>query len=131
MSHAPLKKGFKQLLAEANAIVESVDVRHALPLAGDASVQFVDVRDGHELAASGRIPGAVHAPRGFLEFIADPDGPMHKKEFSSGKKLVLFCATGGRSALAARQLMEMGFANVAHMPGGFAAWNAAGGPVER
>jgi rhodanese-related sulfurtransferase len=122
-------KGFKQLLAEANAVVETISVQQALELANDPSVQFVDVREQVELAAGGTIPGAVHAPRGLLEFIADPESPSHKKPLSSGKKLVLFCASGGRSALASKTLTDMGIGKVSHVAGGFNAWKAAGGPV--
>jgi len=122
-------KGFKQLLAEANAAVETISVQQALELANDPSVQFVDVREQVELAAGGTIPGAVHAPRGLLEFIADPESPAHKKPLSSGKRLVLFCASGGRSALASKTLGEMGIDKVSHVAGGFNAWKAAGGPV--
>ena len=124
-----LKKGFKQLLAEANAAIETVSVQDAMKLANDPSVQFVDIRDANELAAGGTIPGAVHAPRGLLEFLAAPESPMHKKPLSSGKKLVLFCASGGRSALATKTLGEMGIEKVSHMAGGFNAWKAANGPV--
>jgi rhodanese-related sulfurtransferase len=124
-----MKKGFKQLLAEANAMIETVSVQDALKSANDPSVQFVDIRDQAELASTGTIPGAVHAPRGLLEFLADPESPIHKKPLSSGKKLVLFCASGGRSALAAKTLAEMGVDKVCHMAGGFTAWKAANGPV--
>lgn len=123
-------KGFKALIAEANAVIETIAVKDALALVGDPRVQFVDIREIVEVEKSGTIKGAVHAPRGFLEFIADPTGPMHKPELASGKKLVLFCASGGRSTLATRTLKDMGLANVAHIAGGFSAWQAAGGPTE-
>lgn len=123
-------KGFKALIAEANAVIETIAVKDALALVDDPRVQFVDIREIVEVEKSGTIKGAVHAPRGFLEFIADPTGPMHKPEFASGKKLVLFCASGGRSTLATRTLKDMGLANVAHIAGGFNAWQAAGGPTE-
>jgi rhodanese-related sulfurtransferase len=125
-----LKKGFKQLLAEANAAIETVSIDQAKAMVNDPSVQFVDIRDANELAASGTIPGAVHVPRGLLEFQADPESPVHKKPLSSGKKLVLFCASGGRSALAAKTLGEMGVEKVSHMAGGFNGWKASGGPTE-
>lgn len=125
----PLKKGFKQMLAEANAVIDTIPVQHALGLVHDSSVQFVDIRDQTERAANGSIPGAVHAPRGLLEFIADPESPLHKPELASGKRLVLFCASGGRSALAAKTLKDMGLANVSHVAGGFTAWKTAGGKV--
>ena len=123
-------KGFKALIAEANAVIETIPVKDALALVGDPKLQFIDIRETVEVQKSGTIKGAVHAPRGFLEFIADPESPMHKPEFSSGKGLILFCASGGRSTLAARTLMDMGFTKVAPVAGGFAAWQAAGGATE-
>jgi rhodanese-related sulfurtransferase len=124
----PLNKGFKQMLAEANAVIETVSVQHAMQMAADANVQFVDIREPAEVAA-GTIPGAVAVPRGLLEFAADPDSPMHRPQFSSGKKLVLFCASGGRSTLATKTLTDMGFTDLCHIAGGFTAWKAAGGKV--
>ena len=131
MTAKPLRKGFKQMLAEANAVIETIDVQHALKLVDDPSVQFVDIRDGAEIAASGMLPGAVQASRGMLEFLADPESPIHKKELSSSKKLVLYCASGGRSTLATKTLYDMGLTNACHIAGGFTAWNAAGGPVQK
>ena len=125
----PLQKGFKQMLAEANAVIDTISVQQALGLVNDSSVHFVDIRDQAERAANGSIPGAVHAPRGLLEFIADPESPLHKPALASGKRLVLFCASGGRSALAAKTLKDMGLANVSHVAGGFTAWKTAGGKV--
>jgi len=124
-----LKKGFKQLLAEANAKVESVSVQDAVPLLGDPSVVFLDVREAAE-RQNGFIPGSIHAPRGFLEFIADPEGPMHDPALAADKTLVVYCGSGGRSALASRTLDEMGFEKVRNLVGGFAAWTAAGAPTE-
>ena len=125
-----VKKGFKQMLAEANAVIDSVSVHDALDLlAGDEAV-FVDVRESQE-RLQGYIPGSVHAPRGFLEFIADPEGPGHDPAFVAGKRLVVYCGTGGRSALAAKTLMDMGFAQVTNLVGGIQAWSQGGGPIER
>ncbi|MFO1135521.1 MAG: rhodanese-like domain-containing protein [Rhodoblastus sp.] len=129
MTSAPARRGFKQMLAEANAVIETIDVQHALRLVGDDSVRFVDVREANEVAQTGMLPGAFHASRGFLEFFADPESPMHKQELA-GRKLVLYCATGGRSTLAAKTLQEMGL-DVCNMAGGIAAWTAAGGPVRK
>ncbi len=78
----------------------------------------------------GRIPGAVHAPRGFLEFIADPASPMHKPELSSGKRLMIYCGSGGRSVLATKTLVDMGLDKVANIAGGFQAWVGTGGDIE-
>jgi rhodanese-related sulfurtransferase len=125
-----LTKGFKDLLAEANAVVDVIAVHDAVDLHGGDEVVFVDVREPEE-RAKGTIPNSVHAPRGFIEFIADPEGPMHNSAFASGKKLVLFCGTGARSAMAAKTLDEMGFGNVVNMAGGIQAWVRAGGAVTR
>jgi rhodanese-related sulfurtransferase len=120
-----------ELVAEANAAVGTLDVEEAKKLLGRGDVVFVDVREGAELAAQGKIPGAVHAPRGHLEFFADPSAPYHKPELGSGKRLLVYCASGGRSALAAKTLKDMGIANVANMLGGFTAWQQQGGDIER
>lgn len=116
------------MIASANAVIDSVSVHDALPLASDDSVVFVDVREAAE-RAQGTIPGSIHAPRGFLEFIADPQGPMHKPELASGKRIVVFCASGGRSALATKTMVDMGLQNVTNMAGGIAAWREAGGAI--
>jgi rhodanese-related sulfurtransferase len=94
-------------------------------------VQFIDVRDSAELATQGKIPGAVHATRGMLEFYADPSSPAHKPELASGKRLILYCGSGGRSALAAKTLKDMGVDKVVNLVGGFGAWQQAGGEIER
>jgi rhodanese-related sulfurtransferase len=125
-----LKKGIKELVAEANAEIETVSVNDALKLKDDPGVTFVDIRDIRELDRDGRIPGAFHAPRGMLEFWADPESPYYKEIFGSGKKFLFFCAGGMRSALAAQQLQRMGLEPVCHMEGGFGAWKAAGGAIE-
>ena len=120
-----------EMVAEANAAVETIDVEQAKALVGQDDVMFVDVREGAELATQGKIPGAVHTPRGHLEFYADPSAPYHKPELGSGKRLVVYCASGGRSALAAKTLKDMGIAKVANMLGGFTAWQQQGGEIER
>jgi rhodanese-related sulfurtransferase len=119
------------MVAEANAAVGTLTVEEAKPLVGKDDVVFVDVREGAELAAQGKIPGAVHAARGHLEFYADPSAPFHKPELGSGKRLVVYCGSGGRSALAARTLKDMGIGNVVNMVGGFTAWQQQGGKIER
>ena len=125
-----VNKGFKQLLAEANAVIDSVSVHDALELLAGDQGTFVDVRESQE-RMQGYIPGSVHAPRGFLEFIADPEGPSHDPAFTAGKRLVVYCGSGGRSALAAKTLNEMGFQEVTNLVGGIQAWSQAGGPIER
>ena len=121
-------KSAGEMVAEANAAVETLSVEQAMKAADDADTVFLDVRETAEHAA-GTIPGAVHAPRGLLEFIADPQSPMHKPELGSGRRLIVFCASGGRSALAAKTLRDMGIGGAANMLGGFAAWRERGGPV--
>jgi rhodanese-related sulfurtransferase len=126
----PLKKGYKALLAEAEAEVEAVSATEAMALLGDKDVVIVDLRDVRELKREGYIPGSYHAPRGMLEFWVDPESPYHKEVFSSGQRLLLHCAAGWRSALAAKTLQDMGLERVCHMAGGFSAWKEAGGAVE-
>ncbi len=125
-----LKRGLKQMLAEANAGIDTISVHDAVPLLNDPEVVFVDIREQVE-RAQGTVPGSAHAPRAFLEFQADPESDAHNRVFSSGKRLLLFCRSGGRSALAAKTLVDMGVPNVAHIAGGFAAWEAAQAPVEK
>ena len=126
---SPIAKGCQALVAEAEAQIETVSVDEAkTAVAGGALL--VDVRDVRELQREGKIPGAVHAPRGMLEFWVDPNSPYHREVLSSADRLVLFCNLGWRSALAARALQDMGMTNVAHLDGGFDAWKAAGEAVE-
>ena len=94
--------------------------------AGD--VLLVDLREPGELDASGILPGAVHAPRGMLEFWADPASPYHRSEFDPDRRTVLYCASGGRSALAAAALQDLGYRDVAHLDGGITGWLDAGQP---
>lgn len=121
--------GYRQLLDEANARIETLPLDRAAALRGDPDTLFVDIRDPRELARDGMIPGAFHAPRGMLEFWVDPDSPYHKPVFSSGKRLVLYCASAWRSALATDLLQRMGVPRVCHLEGGFSAWRKAGLPV--
>ena len=122
-------KGVKQLVAEANAVIETVSQDDAKKLLDNDGVVFVDIRDVRELERDGMIPGAYHAPRGMLEFWVDPDSPYYKDVFGTGKKFILYCASAWRSALAAKALQEMGLKPVAHLEGGFSAWKKAGLPV--
>ena len=123
-----LKKGIKELVAEAYAEIETVKVPEALKLKDDPNVLLVDLRDIRELQRDGRIPGALHAPRGMLEFWVDPESPYYKEIFGSGKKFVFFCAGGLRSALAAQTVQNMGLEPVCHIEGGFRAWKEARRP---
>ena len=125
-----MKKGYKALLDEANAEIEALDPQEAARLLEDESTVFVDIRDVRELNREGRMPGAIHCPRGMLEFWVDPESPYHKDVFSSGKTFVFFCAAGWRSALATKTVQDMGLSPVKHIEGGFGAWKEAGLPVE-
>jgi rhodanese-related sulfurtransferase len=125
-----VKKGYKQLVADANSVIETIPAAEAVKQLQDGAVAFIDIRDLPELERDGKIPGAVHASRGMLEFHADPESPYHKEVFSSGKKIMLYCASGGRSALAVQRLQEMGMNSVAHIGGGIKAWKEVGGPIE-
>lgn len=120
----------RDLVANANAQVETISVEQAEGLLGSDDVQFVDVREKHEWD-NGHIPGAAHVPRGSLEFLADPSIPTHVPALHAGKRLVLYCAAGGRSALATQTLKSMGFTDLCHMAGGYGAWHQAGLPTER
>lgn len=124
-------KSVKDLVAEANRKVTTIPAEQGRELLKRPDVAFVDLRDSAELARDGKIPGAVHVNRGMLEFALDPSLPYHNPVFSSGKRIVFYCAGGGRSALAAATAQEMGLTNVAHLGGGFKGWRESGGEVEK
>jgi rhodanese-related sulfurtransferase len=126
----PIKKGYKQLLEEANAEIETLTVADAITRFGDAGTVFVDLRDPREMDREGKIPGAFACTRGMLEFWIDPESPYGKPIFQEEKRFIFFCAGGWRSALAAKTARDMGMENVAHIEGGFGAWKQAGGPIE-
>ena len=119
------KRGFKEMLAEANALIVTISVQDLYFALDDDETVLVDVRETVEREQDGLIPGSVHAPRGLLEFHADPDSPSYNAELDPGCRLILYCGSGGRSALAAKTLLEMGYQNVASLAGGFAAWEVA------
>ena len=125
MGTEQLKVGFKALLARANAEIESLSVQDLAYVEDDPDTVIVDVRDAAERNADGGIPGSVHASRGLLEFHADPESPVHIDALKPDRKVVLYCGTGGRSALAAKTLQDMGFTDVLSLAGGFAAWRVA------
>jgi rhodanese-related sulfurtransferase len=126
-----VKKGYRQLVAEADAEIEAISPAEAAELAANGETVLVDIRDPRELEREGRIAGAFHAPRGMLEFWIDPDSPYHKEVFASGKTFVFFCAGGLRSALATKVAQDMGLEPVKHITGGFGAWRDAGLPIEK
>lgn len=124
-----MKKTSRQLVEEATAQIRTVGLDEARALHAEGRALFVDLRDVRELEREGVIPDALHAPRGMLEFWVDPESPYFHKAFGAGRPLVLFCAAGWRSALAAKTLQDMGVDDVCHIGGGFTAWKAAGAPV--
>lgn len=122
--------GYRQMLADANAEIETLTAEQAIAAATGGGVTLVDLRDPRELEREGAVPGAFKCPRGMLEFWIDPESPYAKPQFQEDTKFVFFCAAGWRSALATHLAQKMGLKPVAHIEGGFAAWKKAGGPVE-
>lgn len=120
----------KQMLEAANAAVPKVTPAQAKELIAKGNTLIVDVRDGPEVQASGKVAGAVHVSRGMLEFRADPDLPSHDKNFSKDKEVIVYCASGGRSALAGKMLKDLGYERVYNL-GGFKDWADSGGAVEK
>ena len=124
-----LKIGYQELIQKAMDEVETLPLQKAQVMLGHPHTLFVDIRDIRELEREGMIPNALHAPRGMLEFWVDPDSPYYKPVFGEGKRLVLYCASAWRSALATQTLQTMGVPNVCHLEGGFSAWKKAQLPV--
>jgi len=120
----------QEMLAEAEAAVPRIGAEEAKALHGRDEVLFLDLREPNEVAASGKVAGALAVPRGLLEFRADPASPLHDAGFDRAKTVIAYCASGGRAALAGKTLKEMGYADVRNL-GGFKAWLEAGGPVEK
>lgn len=123
-------KNVKSMLAEAEAEVPRISPDDAKALVGRADVLFLDVREPSEVAASGKVPGALAVPRGLVEFRADPESALHDSAFGRAKTVVAYCASGGRSALVGKTLKEMGYSDVRNL-GGFKGWLDAGGEVEK
>lgn len=120
----------KDLLAAANAAVPKISPQDAKALVDQGKAVIVDVRDGMEVAASGKAAGALHIARGLLEFKADPELPSHEKALQKDKTVIVYCASGGRSALAGKTLRDLGYTDVRNL-GGFKDWVDAGGPVDK
>lgn len=125
-----ITKGFKALLAEANAEIKTLTVDEAKALRGREDVVFIDIRDPRERDREGRMPTSFSCPRGMLEFWIDPESPYAKPVFQEDKTFVFFCAAGWRSALATKAAQDMGLKPVAHIEGGFKAWKDSGGEIE-
>ncbi len=126
-----MAKSAAEMVAEAKQRVENLSVEQAATELERGDALVVDLREPGERTQHGAIPGAVHAPRGMLEFYADPTSPYHRPEFDPARRIILACASGGRSALAAETLQRMGYGNVAHLDGGLNAWRERGLPVEQ
>lgn len=120
----------KQMMEAANAAVQKITPAQAREMIGKGNTLVVDVRDAPEVEKSGKIAGAVHVSRGMLEFRADPDSPYHDKNFAKDKTVILYCASGGRSALAAKVLKDMGYSQVYNV-GAFKDWAEHGGEIEK
>jgi rhodanese-related sulfurtransferase len=120
----------KDLLAAANAVVTKVTPEEARKMIGGGNALIIDVRDTPEIQAGGKIKGALHVPRGMLEFRADAGSPYHDKSFSKDRAIILYCASGGRAALGGKVLKDFGYPNVFNL-GAFKDWAEAGGEVER
>ena len=127
-----VRKGIKELVAEAEEVITTITTNEAIRRhkEDDEGTVFVDIRDVRELERDGMVPGAVHVPRGMLEFWFDPQSPYHKEILSDETKTyVLYCAAASRSALACKTLQEMGFQNIVHFAQGYNGWKCVGGPV--
>jgi rhodanese-related sulfurtransferase len=120
----------KQLMEAANAAVPRIAPAEAKEMIAKNNTLVVDVRDAPEVANSGKVAGAVHVSRGMLEFRADPESPYHDKNFAKDKTVILYCASGGRSALAGKALKDMGYERVYNL-GAFKDWAESGAPVEK
>ena len=120
----------KQMLEAANAVVPKISPAEAKEMIAKGNTLVVDIRDSPEVAASGKAAGAVHVPRGMLEFRADPESPSHDRNFARGKNVILYCGSGGRAALAGKMLKDLGYDKVFNI-GGFKDWAESGGAVEK
>jgi rhodanese-related sulfurtransferase len=119
-------KSALEMVSDAKKEIENLAPKQVEEELSKGNVTLIDIRESEELKQNGKIPGSTHAPRGMLEFYADNSLPYYKTEFDKGKRIILHCASGGRSALAAKTLKEMGYENVAHLDGGIKAWKEAG-----
>ncbi len=115
-----------ELVADAKSRIQNLNPAEVRAELDRDGVVLIDIREERELSENGVIPGAIHAPRGMLEFYADPASPYYRAEFQPASRIILTCASGGRSALAVDRLQQMGFANVAHLDGGLKAWKEHG-----
>ena len=125
-----MKKTAEQMVAEATVEITTLSPQDALAMQQAGEAVIVDIRDIRELGREGKVPDAVHAPRGMLEFWVDPSCKYHREVFAQpGKTYIFFCAAAWRSALATRDMQAMGLGPVAHIDGGFAQWKESGMPI--
>ncbi|RBP04088.1 rhodanese-related sulfurtransferase [Roseiarcus fermentans] len=124
-----MTNSLKQMMEAANAAVPRLTPAQTREMIAGGDVLVVDVRDAPEVEQSGRIAGAVHISRGMLEFRADPESPYYDKRFARDRTVLVYCASGGRSALAGKALKDLGFERV-YNAGAFKDWAAAGGAVD-
>jgi rhodanese-related sulfurtransferase len=122
--------GVKQMLEAANAAVQKITAAEAKEMIAKGNTLVVDVRDGTEVAATGKVAGAIHVQRGLLEFKADPESPSLDKNFDKGKSIIVYCASGGRAALSGKTLKDLGYEKVYNL-GGFKDWAESGGPIDK
>ena len=127
---AELHKGVKDMVGEAKGRAENLTPDQVERELQDFDTVLIDLREDNERRENGTISGAVHVTRGMLEFRADPSTPYHNPELRPERRVILHCASGGRSALAADTLKRMGYTNVAHLDGGITAWRESGKPTE-
>jgi rhodanese-related sulfurtransferase len=125
-----MAKTAAQLVAEAKASIENLTAEQVSQEIAGGDVLVVDIREPEERRTNGAIAGSVSAPRGMLEFYADPTSAYHKEGFDPDRRVILHCASGGRSALAVKTLQELGYSNIAHLDKGFNGWKEQGMPVE-
>lgn len=125
-----MAKTAAQLVAEAKASIENLTAEQVSEEIAGGDVLVVDIREPEERRTNGAIAGSVSAPRGMLEFYADPTSAYHKEGFDPDRRVILHCASGGRSALAVKSLQELGYSNIAHLDKGFNGWKEQGQPVE-
>tara|TARA_A100001015_G_C14681017_1_gene590718 strand:- start:247 stop:642 length:396 start_codon:yes stop_codon:yes gene_type:complete len=123
--------GYKQLLEEANAEIDTISIQKAMLIYRNEDYEFIDLRDFREIQRSGKIPGAFSCPRGMLEFWIDPESPYHKEIFARKKSFVFYCASAWRSALATKAAKDMGLQKVSHIEGGFTNWEKSGGEIQK
>jgi rhodanese-related sulfurtransferase len=130
MTEDDMATSVKQMLEAANAAVKKITPAEAKEMIAKGNTLLVDVRDGTEVANTGKAQGAVHVARGMLEFKADPESPYYDKNFDKNKTIILYCASGGRSALSGKTLKDLGYDKVFNL-GGFKDWADSGGAIDK